>query len=103
MNPYDRNEKYQRFIANASKAALPMEVILYVLLFMSSCFWWYGKPGTEIGLIGGILSVLMLWVYTFNKLPTLGLNCIKNNRAVYFQLPVTLIATSVFIVSLYNT
>ena len=80
-----------------------MEIMLYCLLFLSSCFWWYGKPGTEIGMSGGVLSVIMLWVYTFNKLPSLGLNCIKHSRAAYFQLPVTLAATLGFFATLYNT
>ena len=103
MNPYERNERHQKFIAVASKAAVPMEIMLYLLLFMSSCFWWYGKPGTEIGIVGGVLSVVMLWVYTFNKLPTLGLNCMNHPRATYFQLPITLAATLGFFASLYNT
>lgn len=103
MNEFDHQERYQRFLLTAGKAALPLEVMLYVLLALSACLWWYGEPGKEIGIIGGALSVVMLWAYTFNKLPTLGLNCIKHPRAIFFQLPVTLIATIGFSIGAYNT
>jgi len=103
MNEFDQNERHQKFLLAASKAAFPTEVALYILLVLSSCLWWYGETGTEIGIVGGAVSVVGLWVYTFNNLPSLGFNCIKHPRAIYFQLPLTLIATLGFIIGVYNT
>ena len=103
MNEFDRHERHQKFLIAASKAALLLEIMFYLLLVLSACFWWYGEPGTEIGIIGGSLSVVMLWVYTFNKLPSMGLNCIKHPRAIFFQLPLTLLATIGFTIAAYNT
>ncbi len=103
MNDQDRHERQQNLFRFAKKAALPTEVMLYFLLVMSACFWWYGGPDKEIGIVGGAVSTIGLWVYTFNQLPTFGINCIRHPKVMFFQLPFTLIATVGFLVGIYIT
>jgi hypothetical protein len=103
MNEFDRNERFQKMLLFQSKAAIYFEVALYFILLLMACFWWYGEPGEEVGKSGGCLAVVMLWVYTFNRFQSAGLNCIKHPRAIFFQIPIAIIATIGFFVGVYYT
>ena len=103
MNGIGHNKKSNKNNARQRKMALWDETVLYFLLVFAACFWWYGETGNEIGLFGGALSVGVLWVYTFNKLPLIGLECIKHPRALYLQLPLSVVATIGFLISVYIT
>ena len=103
MNEFDRNEQLQKMPLFQSKAAIFTEAALYIFLLLIACFWWYGEPGEEVGEFGGGLAVVMLWVFTFNRFPSAGLNCIKHPRAIFFQIPIAIVATIGFMIGVYYT
>ena len=84
------------------KIALFAEILLYLIFFLMASLW-CGGAENQLGMFGGGVAVVMLWVYTFNQLPTLGLKCVKHPRAIFFQIPVSVLASVAFFVGVCCT
>lgn len=101
MNELDRHEQLEKAFKFQARVAAVLVVIFYVMLSFAACFWWYGDPGKEIGRFGGGMAVVMLWLFTFNHLPSHGLRCINDPVTVLFRIPMSVMATAGYFIGLY--
>ena len=91
----------REFFRGVDKLALPMEVTLYLLLALFALLWWVGPEEKQLGFGMGLMGIVGLWVYTFNHFPKKGLSILFDPMVKYFQLPVTIIATIGFLISVF--
>ena len=61
-----------------------------VLIALLSGLWWLTPKNTWVG---GAIGVLILWGFAFNKLPTQGLECLKDKFNMRFVLPLAVLSS----------
>lgn len=71
----------------------------FVLIALFGGLWWL-TPGTTWE--QGFLLVIMQWAYAFNKLPTQGLECLKDRFNMRFVLPLAVLSTIGFAVGFFR-
>lgn len=70
-----------------------------VLIALLSGLWWLTPGDTWVG---GAIGVLILWGFAFNKLPTQGLECLKDKFNMRFVLPLAVLSTLGFIIGFFK-
>ena len=72
---------------------------MFVLVALFGGLWWLTPKDTWVG---GAICVLILWGFAFNKLPTQGLECLKNKFNMRFVLPLALLSTLGFAIGFFR-